>query len=465
MLCIRIWIFVDYLLLILIVSQQWNNINCQTPGYEILTDQYVRVQRGLCAHVPCTFTVPRNIRLSRNTNGFWIRSLGQASHYVAYRSNFRLYTNGRFNLIGDVTRGDCSLYIEEPLITDEGVYVFRMEDPPTLFTYTNIRPYVDVTELTDKPTISSTRLVDGKEVTMTCTSPGRCRNITPHISWVVAMNGTRQMIYNITYEGGTRTFHSNISFTPRKSHNNSPLFCRVTFKQDLSTAEKQTLNVEYSPSIIISTEGVDTNDTTAVIVEDGDSVTLQCIVDSNPKASITWYKEDMVVHQNISYQTVTLQLINITERDAGKYQCSAINEHGVTNRSIQIIYQCTKSQIGSVIVGAVSGVILFVLILLIGVLLYMYFRKKRKQNADENRRNTSANYTNDIYSDPEMTKPDVLPQKALQKGLSEVDDSIYVNTGDVQYSSVVFSKLKQKVIQSQEDVEMEYSVIKKAPRK
>ncbi|XP_073426709.1 sialic acid-binding Ig-like lectin 8 isoform X2 [Dendrobates tinctorius] len=322
-------------------------------------------------------------------------------------------------------------------------------------------------KLTDKPTIYSTRLVDGKEVTISCTSPGRCRNIAqPRISWEGAMNVTRQMNSSFTYEDGTRTFHSSITFTPRKSLNNSPLFCRVTFKQDLSTVKKQILNVEYSPSIIITTEGVDTNDTTAVIVEDGGSVTLRCIVDSNPNASVTWYKEDMVVHRNISNQTVTIQLISIIESDSGKYQCSAMNEHGVTNRSIQIIYRSTKSQNSFVIAGAVSGAILVLLILLIGVLLYMFFRKKRKQNTDENPKNTSANHTNDTYSYAEFTKPDVsLAEKTLQKGESEVDDSIYVNSSDVQYSSVKFSKLKHKMPQNQEHTEMEYAEIKEAPHK
>ncbi|XP_077112434.1 sialic acid-binding Ig-like lectin 8 [Ranitomeya variabilis] len=448
----------------------YRNINCQKPGYEIRTDPQVRVQRGLCAHVPCTFTVPTNIRLSRNTNGFWYRLVGDTGQLVASQVDSKYYTNGRFLLIGDLTRGDCSLYIEEPLSADEGVHVFRLEAPQTQFTYTNIQPYVDVTVLTDKPTISSTRLVDGKEVTMTCTSPGRCRRIAqPRISWEGAMTATRRMDYIFTYEDGTRTFHSNITFTPRKSQNNSPLFCRVTFNLGLSTVERQTLNVEYSPSIIITTEGVDINDTTSLIVEDGDSVTLRCIADSNPNASVTWYKEDMVVHRNISNQTITIQLINIIESDSGRYQCSAMNEHGVTNRSIQIIYRkfIVPSLISAMMlpmpcVTDLGGVYAVYIITHI-----QYFpSRKRKQNADENRKNTSANHANDTYSYAEFTKPDVSPtEKTLQKGGSEVDDSIYVNSGDVQYSSVKFSKSKHKFPQNQEDTEMEYAEIKKAPPK
>ncbi|XP_073513738.1 sialic acid-binding Ig-like lectin 8 isoform X2 [Phyllobates terribilis] len=377
----RICVFLDYLAVIVLTSQLWKSTDSQSlPEFKILIDPVVRVQRGLCAHIPCAFTVPTNIRLNRNTNGFWYRLGVDAGLHVTSRENSNYYSNGRIYLIGNVTRGDCSLYIEEPLSVDEAAYVFRIEDVQMKFTYTNIQPYVRVMELTEKPTITSTRLVDGKEVTMTCTSPGRCRNIAqPRVSWEGAMTGTRQMDYIITYENGSRTFHSNITFTPRKSHNNSSLFCSVTFQKDLSTVEKQTLNVEYSPSVDITIEGVDTNDATAVIVEDGDSVTLRCIVDSNPKASITWYKEDMVVHQKMNDQVVTIRLINITERDAGRYHCSAMNEHGVIHKNIEIIHRIEGSRdsfiihYGHIILPATIGT--FCLLLLV-LLVYACWRLK-----------------------------------------------------------------------------------------
>ncbi|XP_075183740.1 sialic acid-binding Ig-like lectin 14 isoform X2 [Anomaloglossus baeobatrachus] len=388
-----LWISVDYLPLILITSQIWSNINCQSSEHKIFVAPHVEVQRGLCADVPCTFTVPTSVRLNRNMTGSWYRLPERPGQIVTFRRDSTIYSNGRFHLTGDVTRGDCSFYIEEPLSTDEGAYTFRIRDPQTLtqYTYTNIRPYVNVTDLTDKPTISSTRLVDGEEVTMTCTSPGRCWRIAPpNISWEGAMTGTRLMDYNIHYENLSRSFHSKITFTPRKSHNNTPLFCRVTFQQNVSTIEIQTLNVEYSPSIEITIEGVDTNDPTAVIVEDGDSVSLNCIVDSNPNASITWYKEDVVVHWNISDQIVTIQLINITESDAGKYQCSAMNEHGVTHKSIQIIHQSIYSHtVGSkyIILLSTFGVIC---LLLLGLVAYSFWRRLK------NSRNSEAEATSDI---------------------------------------------------------------------
>ncbi|XP_044127798.1 sialic acid-binding Ig-like lectin 14 [Bufo gargarizans] len=458
----------DYsLALILIGSQLWTSSVCERlPGYNIDTSSSVTVQRGLCVHVPCSFTVPRDVRLSISTTGIWYKIINELGFFVALKNNLSYQSNnGRFFLTGNVYRGDCSYYIEDPLPTDEGRYFFRFEDNRIKFTYQDIRPYVDVTDLTDKPTISSTRLVDGEEVTWTCTSPGRCLNIKPQITWEGTMTGIRQKLYDITYGDGRRTFHSSIKFTPRKSHNNYTLFCRVTLKSGVTTVEKRTLNVEYSPSMKITIEGADTDDITAVNVTDGDSITMKCIVDSNPEASITWYKEDMEVQRTISDRTVTLTLSNITPSDAGRYRCSAENEHGAAHRTVEIIYHSPEVEDdlaqGYIVAAAVGGVVLLLLIIAIGALLIMFFRKEKHQNMNENLKDTSVKDADAMYCNPECIKHNVVPpedtaQKDLQS--SQGGDVVYMNYGDVQYASVQFSKVKPKVVAS-EDTTTEYSEI------
>ncbi|XP_040276657.1 sialic acid-binding Ig-like lectin 8 isoform X3 [Bufo bufo] len=323
------------------------------------------------------------------------------------------------------------------------------------------------TNLTHKPTISSARLVDGEKVTWTCTSPGICRNIKPQITWEGTMTGIKQKIYDVTSGDGSRTFHSDITFTPRKSHNNSTLFCRVTFKSGVTTVEKRTLNVEYSPSMKIIIEGADTDDVTAVNVTDGDSITMKCIVDSNPEASITWYKEDIEVQPTISDRTVTLTLSNITLSDAGRYRCSAENEHGAAHRTVEIIYHSPEVQgalaQGYIVAAAVGGVVLLLLIIAIGALLIMFFRKKKHQNMNENLKDMSMKDADAMYCNPECIMHNVVsPEDAAQKDLksSQGGDLVYMNYGDVQYASVQFSKVKPKVVAS-EDSTTEYSEIKK----
>ncbi|KAG8542059.1 hypothetical protein GDO81_027567, partial [Engystomops pustulosus] len=303
------------------------NVCERYPGYKITTSPYVTVQRGLCAHVPCSFTVPSDQKLSRNTVAIWFHFINRYAVISAKKSSKFHQAYGRLFLSGDVSSGDCSYYIEDPRPVDQTTYFFRFEDGSLMFSYGDIKPYVTITELTEKPTISPGRLVEGREVTLTCTSPGRCQKVTPQISWSGNVSSMRLMNYNITHDDGSRSFHSNITFTPRKSENGSPLYCTVTLQTEDSTTEKQTLNIEC----------VETNETT-VTVKDGDTITMRCYVDSNPKASITWYKEDAVVNRTRSFQTISLTLTNVTPSDAGRFLCSAENEHGVARRTVHIIY-------------------------------------------------------------------------------------------------------------------------------
>ncbi|KAM3923152.1 sialic acid-binding Ig-like lectin 14 [Leptodactylus fuscus] len=356
---------------------------CQrVPGYTISTLSNVKVQQGLCLHVPCSFTVPSDIQLPINTTAVWYRGSKNAPELIASKNNKGNRTNGRFFMTGDVARGDCSYYIEDPIPSDTDRYFFRIVEP-IKFTFQDVEPNIVVTELTDKPTISSPRLVEGKEVTLTCMSPGRCQNIKPRISWDGKMSGMRKKTYNKTYEDGSQTFHSSIKFIPRMSDHRSSISCRATFNRNVTTVAKQILNVEYSPFMDINIEGAETdditdiNDTTTVTVKDGDSITLKCIVDSNPNAAITWYKEDKMVQRTSSNQTLTL--INITNSDARIFHCSAENEHGGTHRMVVIIglheLSVTNYYTDLILLATLGPISLLTLVLLV----YACWRARQKK--------------------------------------------------------------------------------------
>ena len=59
-----------------------------------------------------------------------------------------------------------------------------------------------------------------------------------------------------------------------------------------------------------------------VIVE-GDSVTLNCISDSNPPAEISWFKGGTIVGSGRIYS-----ISKISSDDSGEYKCKSTNEHG-----------------------------------------------------------------------------------------------------------------------------------------
>lgn len=75
-------------------------------------------------------------------------------------------------------------------------------------------------------------------------------------------------------------------------------------------------------------------------LNDGDSVTLNCSVISNPAAYVTWTKGENTVVSSVTGQGLELYLMDITLDDINTYSCSAWNPHGDTSDFVDIILQC-----------------------------------------------------------------------------------------------------------------------------
>ncbi|CAM4463254.1 unnamed protein product [Leuciscus chuanchicus] len=144
-------------------------------------------------------------------------------------------------------------------------------------------------------------IVEGDSVTLNCISDS---NPPAEISWI---------------KGGTIVGSGRIFSISKISSNDSGEYkCKSINKHGEKYSDAVTLNVMYSPrnvSVSISPSGV--------IVE-GDSVTLNCISDSNPPAEISWFKGG----RNILQSGETYSITNIKSESSGDYHCSAINKHG-----------------------------------------------------------------------------------------------------------------------------------------
>ncbi|XP_077116178.1 uncharacterized protein LOC143770439 [Ranitomeya variabilis] len=104
---------------------------------------------------------------------------------------------------------------------------------------------VNVIELLDKPEISPVgRIVAGEEVTVNCTSPGRCSGKSPLITWEgnIEKYGTTQT-YVEWNDGGTMTYHASLTFIPWIEDDQSLLTCMVTFGRNVTTSSNITLHV------------------------------------------------------------------------------------------------------------------------------------------------------------------------------------------------------------------------------
>ncbi|XDV15898.1 hypothetical protein PO909_015842 [Leuciscus waleckii] len=153
-------------------------------------------------------------------------------------------------------------------------------------------------------------IVEGDSVTLNCISDSNPPTL--NFSWIKG-----GMIV-----GSGRIFSiSNIS-----SDHSGEYKCRSRNKHGEKDSEAVKLNVMYRPRIVsvsVSRSGV--------IVE-GDSVTLNCISDSNPPAEISWIKGGMILQSGDTYS-----ITNIKSEASGKYYCSARNKHGSrTSASVNV---------------------------------------------------------------------------------------------------------------------------------
>ncbi|XDV16215.1 hypothetical protein PO909_016027, partial [Leuciscus waleckii] len=160
-------------------------------------------------------------------------------------------------------------------------------------------------------------IVEGDSVTLKCISDS---NPPAEISWI---------------KGGTIVGSGRIySISKISSDDSGEYKCKSINKHGEKYSDAVTLNVMYPPrnvSVSISPSGV--------IVE-GDSVTLNCISDSNPPAEISWFKGKRKILQSGETYSIT----NIKSEASGDYHCSARNKHGSqTSAAVNVNIMCKSA--------------------------------------------------------------------------------------------------------------------------
>ncbi|CAM4452065.1 unnamed protein product [Leuciscus chuanchicus] len=171
--------------------------------------------------------------------------------------------------------------------------------------HTHISPAVQLNVMYSPRSVSvsispSDVIVEGDSVTLNCISDS---NPPAEISW---------------FKGGTFVGSGRIySISKISSDDSGEYKCKSINEHGEKYSDTVTLNVMYPPrnvSVLMSGSGV--------IVE-GDSVTLNCISDSNPPAEISWFKGGTFVGSGRIYN-----ISKISSDDSGEYKCKSINEHG-----------------------------------------------------------------------------------------------------------------------------------------
>ncbi|XP_029574525.1 myeloid cell surface antigen CD33-like [Salmo trutta] len=146
----------------------------------------------------------------------------------------------------DLTKGNCSVIINDIKENDAGQYQFRMIGGP----FTDPQK-ITVTALTQEPSMLTPTLTEGKSATLTCTAPGICSGTPPHITWTWRGTGDNmtELRENTTIQkrealtSVTTTHFSTLTFTPSAKYHGTKVTCLVTFNGSVTTKKTLKLNV------------------------------------------------------------------------------------------------------------------------------------------------------------------------------------------------------------------------------
>ncbi|KAG1955832.1 hypothetical protein F2P79_007818 [Pimephales promelas] len=247
----------------------------------------------------CNYTYPRTGY--KITKTFWTKTLVINGVEPPDLSNDTEYSQ-RLQYLGDKQQ-NCTVRLSHVTLKDSHMYYFRFITDQDKGKWIG-DPGVTL-NVTDLQVESPERVTEGDSVSLTCKSS--CA-LTDRATFIWYRNSLKILTES--------KFRNTLILNPVRREDSGRYSCAVDGHTHVSPDVH--LNVTYPPrnvSVLINGSGV--------IVE-GDSVTLNCISDSNPPAvNFSWFKGGTIVGSGRIFS-----ISKIRSDDSGEYKCKSINEHG-----------------------------------------------------------------------------------------------------------------------------------------
>uniref|UniRef100_A0A8C8RJ58 Ig-like domain-containing protein n=1 Tax=Pelusios castaneus TaxID=367368 RepID=A0A8C8RJ58_9SAUR len=334
----------------LLLTLLWRGKWSQDSGFSLTVPETVSVQESLCVLLPCTFSDRDDTRYYfwnslPQLHGHWFKDPADVNRDRPVASSDPAReeseeTRGRFRLVEEMERSDCTLEINDARRTDVGRYFFRVERGAFKYSYCLTHSLTEEPEIQISLGRGPDILVAGEWATMTCTAPGRCSGTTPQITWTGPFKDTAKDV-SVSPANGARAQSSVLGFMPTRGDDGKRLTCTVTYRPAWgpSTSRDVWLQVSLPGPVVWGADG-----NASLETQEGESLTLICEADSRPKATLSWAKANESLSSSQGGDR-ELKLSNLSRGDAGEYSCWAKNPYGSASRALHVHVQC-KAQGG-----------------------------------------------------------------------------------------------------------------------
>nr|XP_020024631.1 sialic acid-binding Ig-like lectin 5 isoform X1 [Castor canadensis]XP_020024632.1 sialic acid-binding Ig-like lectin 5 isoform X1 [Castor canadensis]XP_020024633.1 sialic acid-binding Ig-like lectin 5 isoform X1 [Castor canadensis] len=323
---------------------QQNKLDLWTP---------MEVQEGLCVLIPCCVFHSNLHSSNGSVFGYWFREGADIYHDSPVATNnpdrkVQNETLGRFHLTGDPQKNSCSLDIRDARQMDTGTYFFRLERGSSVkHSYTMDQLSLHVTALTYSPELHIPEILEpGHPIRLNCSVPWACERGTPPIfSWISAA---------LTSLGSRTTLSSVLILSPRPQDHGTNVTCQVNFPGvDVTVERTIQLSVSYAPqNLMISVfQGNDTESSalsngSSLHIQEGESLRLVCVTDSNPPATLNWIRENLTLRPSHFSNHGVLELCQVELEDSGIYICQAQNPLGAQTAFVNLTVQSPLQLLG-----------------------------------------------------------------------------------------------------------------------
>ncbi|XP_028985716.1 myelin-associated glycoprotein-like isoform X3 [Betta splendens] len=319
---------------------------------------------GSCVVIPCSYNYPDPGKTVSQFTGIWMDQTNHVIYHSDPSKTVQEYKT-RTELVGDITRKDCSLKIDPLQQSDQGPFHFRIEIED-YEKYSYKENHVSITIISEShPSLSVTQeVVEGHNVTASCSVSHSCPSSPPEFTWShagVTHLETRQL------NDGQWNLTSTLTFVSTRDDHNKPVKCTVTYKGGLKGEKASSvIKVKFPPEI-----------KTISCSSEGDDVRCVCIVESRPPSTVHFVLIDRVLPSTSTdvHGLATIGTLQAQSGSSESVRCVANNALGHVNA---IFTLPSKDKKQNVLTFFIIGAGLSLVVILIAVVVARKCRGRRE---------------------------------------------------------------------------------------